>query len=210
MGAKVAAAFLWVLNHGRGLKAINETLIVMIPKVKQVVRLLDFRPISMCNLVYKIVVKSLANRFLTVIGDVISETRSVFIPEGLSRLLMLAERRKELAGFRCSRGGPKITHLFFTDDSMLFTKASKRDCLTIKCVLDCYASASSQVVNFQKSMLFVSIRVSRQRGEALANVLGVHFIACHVRYIGLPSFVGQNKKEFFNSIRNRVWDCVKG
>ncbi|KAK3230808.1 hypothetical protein Dsin_002689 [Dipteronia sinensis] len=107
----------------------------------------------------------------------------------------MAEKRKELTSFRYSRGGHKITYLYFTNDSMLFTKASERDCRSIKTILDCYARASGQVVNYQKSALCVSRRV--------------HFVACHERYLGLPNFAGQNKNELFASIQNRVWNRLK-
>ncbi|KAK2646300.1 hypothetical protein Ddye_021495 [Dipteronia dyeriana] len=67
---------------GLGLEDVNQTLIVLISKVKQGESVTDFCPISLCNVNYKIV-KSLVNRLRTVLDDVISVTQSAFIPRGL-------------------------------------------------------------------------------------------------------------------------------
>ncbi|KAK2641324.1 hypothetical protein Ddye_023087 [Dipteronia dyeriana] len=55
----------------------------LIHKVNQSKSLSDIHPISLCNVLYKIVTKALANRFRGVLGDVILETQSVFIPSCL-------------------------------------------------------------------------------------------------------------------------------
>ncbi|KAK3230807.1 hypothetical protein Dsin_002688 [Dipteronia sinensis] len=83
VGEKVTAACLGVLNNRLGLEEVNETLIVMIPKIKRAECMSDFRPISLCNAVYKVVAKSLANRFRAVLDDFILETQITFIPDRL-------------------------------------------------------------------------------------------------------------------------------
>jgi len=58
----VIAAALDYLNSGIMVPEINHTNIVLIPKVKNPEKMTDFRPISLCNVVYKIISKVLANR----------------------------------------------------------------------------------------------------------------------------------------------------
>ncbi|KAK3212237.1 hypothetical protein Dsin_016943 [Dipteronia sinensis] len=79
VGDKVESACLGVLNNGDGLNEVNETIITHITKVKGAEKMIYFSPISLCNVVYNIVVKALANRFRKVLGDVILETQSAFI-----------------------------------------------------------------------------------------------------------------------------------
>ena len=43
-------------------EGVNNTTIVLIPKVDNPQRLTEFRPISLCNMVYKIIAKCLVNR----------------------------------------------------------------------------------------------------------------------------------------------------
>ena len=62
VGEDVIAAVLSVLNLGYLLQKINFTHIVLIPKVPNHRKMTDFRPISLCNVVYKIISKVLANR----------------------------------------------------------------------------------------------------------------------------------------------------
>jgi hypothetical protein len=61
-------------------EGINDTAIVLIPKIKNPITLKDYRPISLCNVLYKVVVKCLVNRMRPLLHDLISESQSAFIP----------------------------------------------------------------------------------------------------------------------------------
>ncbi|KAL0357697.1 UNVERIFIED_CONTAM: hypothetical protein Scaly_1455400 [Sesamum calycinum] len=59
----------------------NDTNIVLIPKCKQSQSFLQYRPISFCNVVYKIASKSIANRLKDWLDSIISRAQSAFARE---------------------------------------------------------------------------------------------------------------------------------
>lgn len=63
------------------MSCINSTTIVLISKVKKPIKMVQFRPISLCTVVFKIISKTLANRFRKVLDPCIEETQGAFVPE---------------------------------------------------------------------------------------------------------------------------------
>ena len=71
------------LNHGMAPPKFHETHIVLIPKTKDPVRVTDYRPISLCNVAYKLASKVVANRMKVVLQEVVCENQSAFVAERL-------------------------------------------------------------------------------------------------------------------------------
>lgn len=76
----VTSAVLGFLNGGDMSNVVNQTVLVLIPKVANPQELTQFRPIALCNVLYKICSKVMANRLRRVLDDIISEERSAFVP----------------------------------------------------------------------------------------------------------------------------------
>ena len=77
----VTHAVLSCLNSCSILKSINHTFITLIPKVNNLEKVSNFRPISFCNVIYKIISKLIANLLKPVLNSIISETQSAFIAD---------------------------------------------------------------------------------------------------------------------------------
>jgi hypothetical protein len=59
---------------------VNDTTIVLLPKKDEPENLKDFRPISLCNVIYKVVPKCLVNRIHPILQDLIKPVQSAFVP----------------------------------------------------------------------------------------------------------------------------------
>jgi hypothetical protein len=247
VGDEVQNLALNILNQNGQPHDINKTFLVLIPKCKNPSSPKDFRPISLCNVVMKIVTKVIANRLKATLVDVIDIEQSAFVkgrlitdnaliamecfhwlkkkrkgkkgvmalkldmskaydrvewqfvhqvlismgyprkmadlifrcissvsfqilingqpstsfrPERglrqgdplspylfilcadvLSGLIHKAADTKEIHGIKVARSAPQLSHLFFADDSLLFTRASSHEASKILNILSTYQRA---------------------------------------------------------------------
>ncbi|KAH9648888.1 reverse transcriptase domain-containing protein [Citrus sinensis] len=80
----VLTTCLHILNSQGTIAPLNHTYIALIPKIGKPRKVTNFRPISLCNVIYRIVAKSAANRFKQILHKIISPSQSAFI---LNRLI---------------------------------------------------------------------------------------------------------------------------
>ena len=79
----VISTCLHILNKQGTIAPLNHTYIALIPKKEKPRKITDFRPISLCNVIYRIVAKAIANRLKHVMHKIISQMQSAFIPDRL-------------------------------------------------------------------------------------------------------------------------------
>ena len=143
-------------------------------------------------------------------GDPLSPYLFLLCSEGLNRMLQKASANDSIRGFSLCKRGPKISHLFFADDSLLFCRATLSDLQVIQNILSLYETASGQKLNREKTTIFFSKAVSEDTKILISNYLEVPEVKEYEKYLGLPAVVGRKKKESLSYIKERVWTKLQG
>ena len=116
---------------------------------------------------------------------------------------MQAENQNLIHGMRFGNT-ITVSHLLFADDSLIFTRATIDDCKHLKAIFDCYSMASGQLFNLDKSLMFFSCKTKADQVAAIKEIFQLKVVSRHEKYLGLPSIVGRNKRNFFDDLKLRV------
>ena len=164
---------LHILNGNGSVASLNHTHIVLIPKILKPHKVTDFRPISLYNVIYRIIAKAIVNRLKNVLNHVISPCQSDFI---LDRLII----DNIIVGYECLhkiRHGKEKKHgwislkldiskaydrveLEFLNSTMLKLSFS---CKLVDLIMNCITTTSfSIVINGMVSRLIQPLRGLRQ------------------------------------------------
>ena len=103
-----------------------------------------------------------------------------------------------------------VSHLLFTDDSLLFFKANRKSAEMVTDVLNTYCQASGQRINMNKSSIHFAKGVSGGIREEIMETLDVHNEALSEKYLGMPTDVGTAMNGAFKYLKDRVWKKVQG
>lgn len=74
----------------------------------------------------------------------------------------------------------------------------------IKEILQLYAMASSQCINFEKSSIYFSSNTVHDQKEWIKNNLEVREVDKFESYLRLPTLIGRSKYQAFSFLKDKV------
>ena len=125
--------------------------------------------------------------------------------EGFSSLLAKAEAKNRLHGVSICRRAPRISHLLFVDNSLLFCRATQKEVQAIVDILQLYATASGQLINFEKSSIYFSSNTDGGQRNWIKTRLNVKEVDQFETYLGLLTLIGRSKYQAFAVLKVKVW-----
>ncbi|XP_075663425.1 uncharacterized protein LOC142633021 [Castanea sativa] len=137
-------------------------------------------------------------------GGLLSPTLFLICTNGLSAPIHEVAQNQHLIGISICKGCPRVTHLLFVNDSILFYKASAGESQELKQILQKYEAASGQKINTDKSSVFFNPNTSQEVKDEIFATLGPMQDTRHTRYLSLPSFIGRSKKQVSFILKERI------
>lgn len=143
-------------------------------------------------------------------GDPLSPYLFILAVDCLSHLMNKAVEHGRIQGIQLAEGAPKLTHLFFADDALLFGRATVENMYQLVEILNVYSKASGQRINLAKSGLIGGRFMDQRLKHQLAAVLKMQLWDNPGKYLGLPADWGRSKISALNWIKERIEMKIAG
>ncbi|XP_026384998.1 uncharacterized protein LOC113280606 [Papaver somniferum] len=128
-------------------------------------------------------------------GGPLSPYLFILAMESFSGYLAYYEDNDTLTGMNISCSAPKINHLLFADDCILFCKSNQAHTSKLLQVINHFSSCSGQIINFNKSALFFSSNMEPTDIQDVSGFLQIRELNIkEEKCLVLPFFVGRNKR----------------
>nr|XP_009796280.1 PREDICTED: uncharacterized protein LOC104242863 [Nicotiana sylvestris] len=142
-------------------------------------------------------------------GDPVSPTLFILAAEALYRGLNALHTNLYFCGFGMPKWSPKINHLAYADDMIIFPSSDETSLMLIMQVLKAYEAASGQLVNKTKSAVYLHHLTDMEMASKVERITGIHRDDFPIIYLGCPIFYARRKLEFYQPLMTKVMDKLQ-
>ena len=143
-------------------------------------------------------------------GDPLSPYLFVLCLERLCHMIDRSTAAREWKPISLSQSGPKLSHVCFADDLILFAEASVAQIRIIRRILEAFCASSGQNVSLDKSKIFFSQNVSRDLEKLISHESGIKATKELGKYLGMPLLQKRINKDTFGEVLTRVSSRLAG
>eukprot|EP00253_Pinus_taeda_P025801 PITA_25801 len=207
------------------LKALNSSFIALIPIQEQTLTPDRFRPIALCNVVYKIISKVVANRLKPLLPSLVSGEQVGYV-EGRKILNNIIQAHEVVNSLTSKRKARMIMPLdigkaydkmnwnyirqvlidFGFDHNWVIPTV--KEALAYKQILNDFSMASGMEVNYSKSKIFFfNTNIAIQRN--ISRILGFQRDSIPSKYLGIPLTEKPLHKSIWESMISKLHDKTR-
>ncbi|XP_060183197.1 uncharacterized protein LOC132613164 [Lycium barbarum] len=143
-------------------------------------------------------------------GDPLLPTLFIIVAEVLSRALNSLHQNQGFCGFGMPKWSPRINHLCYADDTIIFASACEISLKMIMEVLADYEKASGQLINKAKSAVYLHDRVDEIEFQRVERITSIGRQAFPIIYIGCPIYYSRAKMAFYSALITRIRGKLQG
>ncbi|XP_004248595.1 uncharacterized protein [Solanum lycopersicum] len=113
-------------------------------------------------------------------------------------------------GFHMERNGPKINHLSFADDIIIFASTDSNSLHLIMKTIELYEEVSDQQVNKHKSFFMVTSNTGHDIIEEIKRATGYSRKNSPINYLGCPLYIGGQRIIYYSEVVEKVIKRIAG
>jgi hypothetical protein len=144
-------------------------------------------------------------------GDPLSPLLFVVVMEAFSKMINVAVERELLSGFLVGSRHfevMKVSHLLFTDDTLIFCKPKVEQICNLRCLLLCFEAVLELKINLSKSVNVPIGEVGDMKG--LSSILGCGVESLPLTYFGFPLGAPYKNPLIWNTVIEKMESKLAG
>ncbi|XP_019240885.1 PREDICTED: uncharacterized protein LOC109220870 [Nicotiana attenuata] len=142
-------------------------------------------------------------------GDPLSPTLFILAAEALSRGLNSLHSSLYFCGFGLPKWSPKINHLSYADDTIIFSSSDDTSLRLVMEILHAYEAASGQLVNKAKSAIYMHHLTDSTVVSKVESITGIGKQEFPFTYLGCPIFYARRRMDYYEGLISKVMDKLQ-